>query len=152
LRRLSVLAGRCCARLSGSRWGNTVLPEMVETEVTLTLIDEQTWVLGLVGEHDLTTVKTMEALTNASLEDAHCLIVDLSETTFIDTAMVSALVRLERRCRDRGIHFRVVLGETSNTWRVLEITGLTRMFDPLTSVAQAIASIPRRDRDAAQAG
>lgn len=117
---------------------------MVETDVRLDWLDDETAVLGLVGEQDVGAVDVMRSISRRSLEKAHYFILDLTETTFIDTAMIAEFVRLERACRKAGTHFQVVLGDDSNTWRVLDIAGITHMFKPHSSVHQAIAAISSR--------
>ena len=117
---------------------------MVETNVRLDWLDDETAVLGLVGEHDVGTVDVMRSVSRRSLEKAHYFILDLTETTFIDSAMIAALVRLERACRKAGTHFQVVLGDDSNTWRVLDIAGITQLFKPHSSIHQAVAAISSR--------
>ena len=114
---------------------------MLETDVRLDWLDDKTAVLGLVGEHDVGTVDVVRSVSRQSLEKADYFILDLTETTFIDSAMIAELVRLERACRKAGTHFQVVLGDDSNTWRVLDIAGITHLFKPQSSIQQAVAAI-----------
>lgn len=113
---------------------------MTESDIRISRPDASTAVVALIGDHDVTVVELFRAVTERALADTSHLILDVSETTFIDTLMLNAVVRLARRCRNDRVKFQVAVGDTSNTWRVLEITGLTGLFDCVPSVAQALAS------------
>ena len=114
---------------------------MTESDIRVSRPNTSTAVVALIGDHDVTVVELFRAVTERALADTRHLILDVSETTFIDTMMLNAVVKLEQRCRKDGVRFQVAVGDISNTWRVLEITGLTGMFDCVPSVAQALASL-----------
>ena len=87
-------------------------------------------VIWLVGEQDAATVPLLaQALERAAGTDAADIVIDLSETTFIDAAIVGELVRSQRllRQRSRNLSLRAVSGFTR---RVLEICDVTSLLDP----------------------
>ena len=66
-------------------------------------------VVHLEGEHDLSTVPALtDAFAHAISTDSHCVLLDLSEVTFIDASTIGALIRLRNRLeqdsRDLTIH------------------------------------------------
>ena len=97
------------------------------------------------------------------------LIVDMTETTFCDSAGVNALVRAHKRATANGAEIRVVVA-SRGVQRVLAITGVDRLIPVYPSVTASLAETgeatkthrdpgdraaqPRRDPDdrAAQPG
>ncbi len=114
---------------------------MTESDIRVSRPNASTAVVALIGDHDVSVVGLFRAVTESALVDTGHLILDVTETTFIDTLMLNAVVKLQQRCRKDGVRFQVAVGDTSNTWRVLEITGLKGMFDCVPSVAQALARL-----------
>ena len=71
-------------------------------------------------------------------QDASLVIVDMSTTTFCDSAGVTALVRTVRQAHASGTGLRVAASAPAVT-RVLAITGVDRLIDIYPSVAAAMA-------------
>ena len=94
------------------------------------------------GEIDVTNADGLrEALLAALNSDAAGLVADLTGTTFLDSAGVTALVRASRRAADTGATFR--LAATSlPVLRVLSLVGIDRLIEVHPSVAEAVASLP----------
>jgi anti-sigma B factor antagonist len=82
-------------------------------------------VIVLTGEHDLSSVEELRtALDQAA--SAHSIVVDLSETAFIDSAVLGALIASHRRAGEDGHRWALVVGGGSGAAvrRILELTGL----------------------------
>jgi anti-anti-sigma factor len=79
--------------------------------------------------HDLAAVVT---------QDASLVIVDMSTTTFCDSAGVTALVRAVRQANASGAQLRLATSAPAVT-RVLAITGVDRLIEIYPSVAAAMA-------------
>jgi len=77
-------------------------------------------------------------LASVLAQDASLVIVDMSATTFCDSAGVRALVRASREANASGAGLRVAAGATAVT-RVLAITGVDRLIEIYPSVAAAMA-------------
>lgn len=60
------------------------------------------WVLELRGEHDLSTVSAIHAELAPIAERGEAAVIDLSEVTFIDSAVLSELVASRRTGEDDG--------------------------------------------------
>jgi anti-anti-sigma factor len=77
------------------------------------------------------------------------LIVDMSETTFCDSAGVNALVRVYQQALALGAAVRLVT-TTRAVQRVLNVTGVDRLIDTFRAVDQALgAEGPARAREVA---
>ena len=71
-------------------------------------------------------------------QDASVVIVDMSPTTFCDSAGVTALVRAVRQANASGAGLRVAASAPAVT-RVLTITGVDQLIEIYPSVAAAMA-------------
>lgn len=99
-------------------------------EVQLTRSDG-TATLALIGDIDLAA----EALVRAKAQEAISLaptdiVVDLSASTFLDSAGISALVTLANEAAERSCPVTMRRGP-SNVMRVLDITGMGDLFPEL---------------------
>ncbi len=84
---------------------------------------EHLWVVSAPGERDLADVDQLEAAFDAVFEHGSKLVVDLSETTFIDSAVIGLLVSTQRRVEDDGTHqLAVVAPRGSRPRRLLDMT------------------------------
>jgi anti-sigma B factor antagonist len=89
---------------------------------------EDIFVVSLAGEHDLYTApKVQEALRGVIAAGARTTVVDLTETTFLDSTMLHLLVSARNELGDGGQLLLVTNGETVK--RVFEIAGIDRFFD-----------------------
>ena len=61
------------------------------------------------GEHDLSTAPELRARLH-ELGDTSAVIIDLDETTFVDSSILGVLVGGLRRARERDVPFGLVLG------------------------------------------
>jgi anti-anti-sigma factor len=86
-------------------------------------------VVVLRGEHDLTTKDQLYGLLCQLLDRSDLVVVDLSETTFIDSSTLSTFVRADRAARLAGSHFRLQVGPSAMVRRVIEIRGLLPVLD-----------------------
>ena len=96
-------------------------------------VDGQLPVLVMSGEHDLST----------ELGEADAVIVDMDQTTFVDSSILGVLVGGLRRARERNAPFGLVLGEHAHPAirRIFELTGLHDVFPIFASRAEAQAGL-----------
>jgi anti-sigma B factor antagonist len=91
-------------------------------------LSEGTFVVSLAGEHDLYTApKVQEELRSVLAAGARTIVVDLTETTFVDSTMLHVLLSARNELRNRGRLLLVTNDATVK--RVFEITGVDRFFD-----------------------
>ena len=109
---------------SWERDGSSTIAHGIQTERS----GEDIFVVSLAGEHDLYTApKAQAALRGAIAAGATTIVVDLTETTFLDSTMLHLLLRTRNELRDGGQLRLVTSG--SNLKRVFEVTGTDRFFD-----------------------
>jgi anti-sigma B factor antagonist len=100
----------------------------------------QVAVVSLPVEIDLVNAdQVREDLLSLLNRSPSTLIVDMSDTTFCDSAGVNALVRAYKRARASGAGMRLVV-TAPNVQRVLAITGVDSLVDIYLSVAAALAA------------
>lgn len=102
-------------------------------------------VVALHGEHETRGALALERSLLDLARQGRGLIVDLSGATFVDSAVLGALLRARTRAAQAGTAFVLVLGEDSERAipRILRITGLVRMFKTAPTRAEAIAAARR---------
>ena len=90
-------------------------------------LGEDLFVVSLADEQDLYTApKVQEALRSVTAAGARTIVVDLTETTFLDSTMLHALLGARNKLRDGGRLLLVTNNETIK--RVFEIAGIDRFF------------------------
>ena len=99
-------------------------------------------VIGLKGEVDLYTCPELkEELLSVIADGATLVVVDLTETTFIDSTGLGVLIRGVERARTEGGQLAVVCVDPNMT-KVFEVTGLNRVFPIYPSREEALAQVP----------
>ncbi len=68
------------------------------------------------------------------------IVLDLSQTPFLDSAGMAALVSALKQCRERGGDARMVWPEAEPVRRILALTKFDRVFQMKASVEEALAS------------
>jgi len=68
------------------------------------------------------------------------LVFDLSQTPFLDSAGMAALVSALKQCRQRGGDVRMVWPQAEPVKRILSLTKFDRVFEMKTSVTEALGS------------
>jgi anti-sigma B factor antagonist len=102
----------------------------------------RTAVVAAPGEVDLTTAEGLkDTLLSALNAGALSLVVDLTETTFLDSAGVTAVVRASRRAATSEATMRLAVTAPA-VLRVLNLVGVDRLLEVHPSVAGAVASLP----------
>ena len=98
-------------------------------------------VATLSGEVDMTNAAYVrEELTAAVPNGARALVVDLSGTTYLDSAAIELLFELSRRLARRRQVLRLALPEDSPLRRLLTLTDVESVAELYTSLAEARAS------------
>src|SRR4051812_3659700 len=79
------------------------LPPAVPGAVTTTCLDLRgTWLIALEGEHDRSTIALIERRTRGVWRRCRLVIVDLTATTFLDSAVIDWLLRTRRTLLSTG--------------------------------------------------
>ncbi len=109
-------------------------------------IDGETYVISLAGEVDLYTAPELkQQLLEVTEEGAGAVVVDLSDTTFIDSTTLGVLVGAVKRLRTTDGRLSLVCSDR-NISKVFEITGLDRVFEIYPTREGALAGIGVAER------
>jgi|SRR5262245_29727911 anti-sigma B factor antagonist len=98
------------------------------------------WVIALTGEVDLYTAPEFkQQLLECIAHGARHVVVDLTDTTFIDSTTLGVLVGGIKRLRPEGGQLSIVCSDRNIT-KIFEITGLNRVFPIHATRTEALES------------
>jgi anti-sigma B factor antagonist len=104
-------------------------------------ISNDAYVIALAGEVDLYTAPEFkQQLLDVIDKGAKSVIVDFSDTTFIDSTTLGVLVGGVKRLRTNDGQLSLVCSDRNIT-KIFEITGLDRVFTIHPTRAEAVASL-----------
>lgn len=96
-------------------------------------------VIAVAGQADLHTAPQLRSVIAATLDDgAHRLVIDLTETTFLDSMTLGVLLGALKRLGPDGGRLAIACPDP-NLRRVFEITSLDQVLDVAETTAEAIA-------------
>jgi anti-anti-sigma factor len=104
------------------------MPSHSDISVT---VDRDRAFIVLRGEHEAFSADKLGRQLDALLHEGVPIVVDLRQTTFIDSTVVGALLTAKRHADEVQLEFLLLLGADTG-WpvrRLLEITGLDSTFD-----------------------
>ena len=87
-------------------------------------------IVSLVGEHETFSADRIERTLEEAIAEGLAVIVDLTETDFLDSAAVTALLRARDDAQQRSLRFALVIDDSTG-WPVrqlLDVTGLISVF------------------------
>lgn len=96
-------------------------------------------VISVSGESDLYGAESLRDHLFAAADSSSVVIVDLSETTFVDSMTLGVLLGALKRHRSLGVTLRLVAAD-GPVRRVLELTMLDRIFAIDGTQADALAA------------
>ncbi len=112
----------------------------VEFEISDRKVDDDTHVIAVTGEIDLFTAPEFKQRMSALIDAGRSrLVVDLSETTFIDSSSLGVLIGAHRRLKLRGGAL-LVVSDTEAITKTFKITGLDGVFTLTSSVDEALSA------------
>ena len=115
-------------------------------DITTEQLDDTRYVISLAGEVDLYTAPEFkQQLLEVIAQGAREVIVDLTNTTFIDSTTLGVLVGGVKRLRPNGGRLSLVCNDRNIT-KIFEITGLNKVFPIYESRAEAVESIGQEAR------
>ncbi len=101
-------------------------------------LSDDVYVISLTGEVDLYTAPEFkEQLVDIIGKGASTVVVDLTETTFIDSTTLGVLVGGVKRLRPEGGQLVLVCSDRNIT-KIFEITGLDKVFPIHATLAEAV--------------
>jgi anti-anti-sigma factor len=97
-----------------------------------------TAVVVLQGEHDLATKDHLHATFASLLETNDIVVADVSEVSFIDSSTLGVLAWVHRTAGNSGKEFRLQVGTEPIVKRILEISGLLKVFNSYPTRDEAV--------------
>jgi anti-sigma B factor antagonist len=112
-----------------------------EFDVRIAEVGGHGFVVSISGEVDLHTAPEMEReLVEVLQLGGNSVVVDFAEVGFIDSTVLSLLLRYKPRFRSRGGDL-VLVSDDRRILRTLEITGLDRIFRIEQRLDDAVAGL-----------
>jgi anti-sigma B factor antagonist len=113
---------------------------MAPISVTLSRRAPEAAVVTLVGEHDSYSSQRLENELAVLLEEGLAIVVDLRDTSFIDSTTLGVLLAGRTRAERAGLGFVLVLpkDELAQVNHILELTQLGRAFASVTTVEDGL--------------
>ena len=100
--------------------------------------DSDTVVIEVSGEIDLATAPEVVSVLDGAT-DARRVVIDLTHTTFVDSAAINSLIRCRRRLGEHGVDFRLVSPPDGIVRKALEITNVISELVVVDSREEAVA-------------
>jgi anti-sigma B factor antagonist len=120
----------------------------IEFEIEDRRVGDDTHIVAVAGEIDLFTAPEFKQRMSELIDAGRSrLVVDLSETTFIDSSSLGVLIGAHRRLRARGGRL-LVACDHAPILKTFRVTGLDGVFTLAPSVEEALAA-PDPDAEAA---
>ena len=115
---------------------------MVENQVTVEQRKDSSWLIALAGEHDLSTMPVLEAAVEQVFAQGTTILVDLSDTAFIDSTTLGTLIRAQQRAdTNPGERLVLVAPPDSAAERIIDVTGtrsMLRIYDTRAKADEAL--------------
>jgi anti-sigma B factor antagonist len=113
-------------------------------------LGDESYVIALAGEVDLYTAPEFkQQLLDVIAKGGRNVVVDFSETTFIDSTTLGVLVGGVKRLRQNGGQLALVSTDRNIT-KIFEITGLDRVFAIHNTRAEAVDAVSSASQTAAE--
>jgi anti-sigma B factor antagonist len=116
---------------------------MAPISVTLARRDPPAAVVALVGEHDAYSAERLENELAGLLEEGLRIVIDLRDTSFIDSTTLSVLLVGRRRAERSALGFALLLPDRTYTQvhQILDLTGLGPTFAIFGKLDGALAAV-----------
>ena len=112
-------------------------------------LNEDAWVISLAGEVDLYTAPEFkQKLLEVIAGGAKHVVVDFTDTTFIDSTTLGVLVGGVKRLRTNDGQLSLVCSDRNIT-KIFEITGLDRVFTIYPTRAEAVEKLDGAEQQTA---
>lgn len=110
--------------------------------VSVDRIGPSLWVVELHGEHDVSTVESLHTELDAIFAHGTAVVIDLSEATFVDSAVLNELVTAQRRVdADENERLALVAPRDGFPARVLDLVNLGRVLSIFETREEALHSL-----------
>jgi anti-sigma B factor antagonist len=99
-------------------------------------------VVSLHADHDLSTADSLRSVLDSVREDGRPIVIDLSQATFVDSAVLGVLVSEHDQSKASGMPFSIVLGDppSRSVQRLFELTRLDTVLNIVSTREQAFSA------------
>jgi anti-anti-sigma factor len=111
---------------------------MQEPEIHVDRVGESVWIVAMTGEHDLATAPQLTEELARIAEHGTDVVVDLSDTTFVDSTIVGVLVRHQDQPRESVA---VIAPQGGVPRRVLDLIGARDLIPIFETRAAALEAV-----------
>jgi anti-sigma B factor antagonist len=116
---------------------------MIDFSVETELLTDETRVVSVAGELDMYTAPTFEEQILDALDNGTArIVVDLTGCEFMDSTALGILMTANKRLGERKQRL-VLVATDRNVVKILQITGLDRMFTIVPTRASAVNGASR---------
>jgi anti-sigma B factor antagonist len=124
---------------------------MAPISVTLARREPPAAVVALVGEHDAYSSERLENELAVLLDEGQHIVVDLRDTSFLDSTTLGVLLKARHEAERKGLRFALVLAsDFTQVHQILSLTGLGSRFASFETVDDALSAVsPTRSSEAA---
>ncbi len=117
-------------------------PHLPQYEVEI-VSSGSTSIVRVSGEFDMSAAEHIrDRLSSVDPGDAAELVLDLRETTFLDSSGLGVIVQLWNQSREKGVDFSVLPAD-GPVRRMLELTGLTASLPIIEGIPSGNGSLAR---------
>ena len=97
-------------------------------------------VVVVIGEHDVYTAPSLRDQIQSVLKEQRPFVIDLTPATFVDSSVLRVLLEARRQAEEEGLGFAIALGEgeAEGVRRILDVTGLMKIFPVLPAREEAL--------------
>ena len=95
------------------------------------------YIVPVTGEYDLSNAGVLEAAIQAALKGENPVVVDFSNTRYIDSTVLALLVRQKKQAPSR---VRIVVPPGGHLRKIFDVTGLHTALSIADSIEAAIAN------------
>jgi anti-anti-sigma factor len=119
--------------MDGSRPGKTVVTDLAGDR----------WLVSLEGEHDVSTAEDLRTKLRAIFRTGTTVVIDLSETTFLDSSTLRVLIEADRYAHEQACERVGVVVDKGGgpAERLFALVGAHRVFDVFGSAEEAFAAL-----------
>jgi len=95
-------------------------------------------IVHVFGEATFAEAAALDATISGVIRIGQTVVIDMLECRYMDCAAVGVLVRAAKALREQ---LRLVIQRRSQSYRILELTGLTRVLHIFESIDEAVAPL-----------
>jgi anti-anti-sigma factor len=111
---------------------------LVDGSVRVDRVGDSLWIVELHGEHDLSTAPSLHGELATIFTQESTVVLDLSETTFIDSSILSELISAQHLVDDEDKRLAIVAPSERFPARLIDMVSATHLFAIFERRAEAL--------------